>query len=397
VLNNKLVAQPFDAGQRKLSGDAVPVHESAVLVGGAPASASDTGTLVYRRSTNAQSLVTWGDRSGNKGEAATPAGVYNTPTLSPDGKRLSFSRNSPTGQDVWVHELERGITSRLTFQPPRNNVSVWSPDGQTIAFASARSGGLDIYQRPSNGAGTDQLLARLNGQAIVFPSDWSRDGRFLMYYRTNSKTQLDTWILPLAGDRTPFPFLESTFNESQGQFSPDGNWIAYVSDESGEPQVYVQSFPKQTARVQISPGGGSQPRWRRDGRELFYVAADGTLTAAHVRTTGSFEAQAPSPLFTTRLQRGALRQSYDVSPDGQRFPVVRDPGRSGGDADRGAQLASVTSKVKSGKCRTVNAFVADPIENGVSGVTGVFFSMSATPNPRAKITSSPRTIASTAP
>jgi serine/threonine protein kinase/Tol biopolymer transport system component len=319
VLNDRLVAQPFDAAQRTLSGEAVPVHESAVVVGGAPFSSSDTGTLIYRRSTSAQGLVTWVDRSGKGRAAAAPAGVYDAPALSPDGKRLTFARSSPTGQDVWVHELERGITSRLTFQPPLNNVPIWSPDGRTITFATVRSGGLDIYQRPSNGAGTDQELVRLSGQAIVFPSDWSRDGRFLMYYRTNAKTQLDTWILPLDGARQPFPLLESNFNESQGQFSPDGNWIAYVSDESGEPQVYVQSFPKQTARVQISPGGGTQPRWRRDGRELFYVAGDGTLMAVPVRTTGSFEAQAPRPLFTTRLQRTALRQSYDVSADGQRF------------------------------------------------------------------------------
>jgi eukaryotic-like serine/threonine-protein kinase len=188
-----------------------------------------------------------------------------------------------------------------------------------VAFASSRSGGLDIYQRPSNASGPDQPLLKLNGQPIVFPSDWSSDGRFLAYYRTDPKTQLDIWVLPLAGDQKPIPFLRGDFNESQAQFSPDARWIAYVSDESGASEVYVQSFPTLTGKWQISTGGGTEPRWRRDGRELFYLAPDRKLMSVIVKAGATFEADAPRALFEPVLPAGALRQTYSVSSDGQRF------------------------------------------------------------------------------
>jgi len=216
-------------------------------------------------------------------------------------------------------ELQRGITSRFTFQPPNNNVPVWSPDGRTVAFASERNGGLDVYQRPSNAGGPDEPLLKLNAPPIMFPSDWSSDGRFLTYYRTDPKTGLDIWVLPLDGDRKPFPVLHAEFNESQPQFSPDGRWVAYVSDETGTPQIYVQSFPMLTGKWQISTDGGTQPRWRRDGKELFYLALDRKLTAVTVMPGATFEADTPRALFETTLPVSAFRQTYSVSADGQRF------------------------------------------------------------------------------
>jgi Tol biopolymer transport system component len=200
-----------------------------------------------------------------------------------------------------------------------NNVPIWSADGRTVAFATLRNGGLDIYQRLANSGASDEPLLRLNGQPIVFPSDWSADGRFLAYYRTDPKTQLDVWTLPLFGDRKPIPFLREEFNESQPQFSPNGKWIAYVSDESGVQQIYVQSYPTLTGKWQISTDGGTQPRWRRDGKELFYLGPDRKLMAVVVKSDGTLEFDAPKPVFQTTLDVAALRQTYSVSADGRRF------------------------------------------------------------------------------
>ena len=199
---------------------------------------------------------------------------------------------------------------------------IWSPDGRTIAFATARNGALDIYQREVGSTGDDQAVLKLAALPIVFPSDWSRDGRYLMYYRSDDKTQLDTWVLPLTGDRAPRKVLGSDFNESQGQFAPSGKWLAYVSDESSQQQVYVQAFPEPAQRVQVSTAGGTQPRWGPDGRELFYLSPDGRLMTVSVQAGDTFNADAPRPLFATRLDTRGLRQTYAVSPDGQRFLLV---------------------------------------------------------------------------
>jgi Tol biopolymer transport system component len=227
----------------------------------------------------------------------------------------SVSTSSPF--DVWLLDLERRVTSRFTFQSC--NVPVWSPDGRTVVFAMVGNGLVDLGQRPSNMSTSEQILLKLNAPPILFPSDWSSDGRYLAYYRTDPKTQLDLWILPLFGDRKPFPFARSEFNESQGQFSPDGKWLAYASDEGGTPQIYVQSFPAPGGKWQVSTAGGSQPRWRRDGKELFYVALDRKLMAVPVKTGAAFEAETPRALFETTLPTTPLRQVYAAAPDGQRF------------------------------------------------------------------------------
>jgi eukaryotic-like serine/threonine-protein kinase len=337
---SSLMAQGFDLSQLSTSGDPIAIAD----IGGplSPIAVSPAGTLVYRAGAAAETELVWVDRSGRRLGVAAPRGFYENIALSPDDKRVAFDRGT-TSNDVWLLDLQRQIPSRFTFQPPNNNVAVWSPDGQRIAFASSRGAAidtpqnpgassrsaaigtrnpgevLDIYQRPSNASAPDELLLELKAQPIMFPSDWSRDGRFLTYYRTDSKTQLDEWVLPLFGDRKPFLFLRSEFNESMGQFSPDGKWMAYVSDESGNTQVYVQSFPEPTGKWQISAGGGVYPRWSPNGKELFYVALDGKLMSVTVRSGTTFEAEAPHVMFATSLSLVALRQTYSVSSDGQRF------------------------------------------------------------------------------
>ena len=316
-----LMAQAFDAEHLTTSGDAIPIAEGiASGLGGGTASftVSESGTLLYRSGIGSQTHLIWVDRGGKQAGEAAPLGEYRNLALSPDGKRLAFDRVANNNiPDVWLMDLDRRISSRFTLQ--QSNVPIWSPDGSTVAFASFRTGVLDIYQRPANMGAPDEVLLKLGAPPIVYPSDWSSDGRYLAYYRSDLKTQLDIWVLPMFGDRKPFPYVHGEFNESQGQFSPDGKWMAYVSDESGSPQIYVQSFPALTGRWQVSPNGGSQPRWRSDGKELYYVAPDRKLMAVMVRSGATFEAEAPRVLFETTLPTAAARQSYAVSHDGQRF------------------------------------------------------------------------------
>jgi hypothetical protein len=313
-----LVAQRFDPGQLNIIGDPIPIAQDvARSFSTGMFSASDTGTVVYTSLT--ESRLTTVDRAGRNLGVAAPAGEYNEVALSPDGTRVAFGRPSSNGIDVWVRDLDRGTTSRLTSQPTVNNGPVWSPNGETIAFATGRNGALDFYQRPSNGTGSEAPILPLHAIPVLFASDWSSDGRFLAYYRTGPKGNFDLWVVALDGARTPTLFLGTEFNESQGQFSPDGRWMAYVSDESGGPQVYVQSFPTPTERVTISTNGGSQPRWRRDGKELFYLAADRKLMAATIVPGTRFTWEVPRALFETALSFTALRQDYAVSPDGKRF------------------------------------------------------------------------------
>jgi Tol biopolymer transport system component len=190
-------------------------------------------------------------------------------------------------EDVWVLDAVRGAASRLTSDPAFDHVPVWSGDGLRVLWSSNRSGGYDVYTKSANGTGKEQLLIKMgagSGAAV----DWSKDGRFIFYQMPASKTGQDLWIAPqfpqgAGGDRKPFAYLQSQFDEQDGRFSPDGKWVAYVSNESGRDEIYVQSFPISGAKFQISSSGGSEPQWRNDGTELFYLAADGKLMAAPVK------------------------------------------------------------------------------------------------------------------
>jgi len=304
-----LMAQPFDLAHLSISGDPSPIAER---VGGFTVSANQT--LLYAGSVDSKVRLVWADRAGKEISEAAPADQYGSVDLSRDGKRVVFHVPGPGGSQVKQRDLERGITSVLTLKS--SNVPLWSPDGKTVVFAV--TSGLDLGQRPADMSAPESVLLKLSAPPLLVPSDWSADGRYLAYFRTDPKTQLDLWILPLFGDRQPLPFLHGDFNESQGQFSPDGRWMAYVSDESGTPQINVASFPVPAGIRQISADGGSQPRWRRDGKELFFVGLDGKLMATSVKIGATFEAEAPHPLFDTTPLPG-LRQPYSVSPDGRRF------------------------------------------------------------------------------
>jgi Tol biopolymer transport system component len=221
--------------------------------------------------------------------------------------------------DVWVIDLTRGGRTRFTFDSAEEGQPVWSPDGTRIAFRSNRKGVSDVYLKPSSGAGNEELLWQSTGQKR--PLSWSSDGRFLLVSEIDSKTTFDLWVLPMTGERKPTPWLNTPFRETHGQFSPDGRWVAYQSNESGSFEIYVQPFPAASAKWQLSIGGGTQPRWRADGKELFFIAPDAKLMAAAVTASATtFEAAPPVALFQTRIvgsSSGLLKHHYAVSRDGR--------------------------------------------------------------------------------
>ena len=275
-----LMAQPFDPDARQSTGDAFPVAEHVSTEGSryTSASVSENGTLVYAQGglQTAQQL-TWFDRAGRVLGTLGEAAPYNSLALSPDERRIAVGLGTGTldNRDIWIIDIARTVRSRLTFDPGADVLPAWSPDGTNVAFASQRSGKISLRQRSINGTTTDELL--LEGSGDVAPTDWSADGRFIAYSDRSSATSTDIWVLPLFGDRKPFPVAQTAFTETFAAFSPDGRWIAYVTNEANQGNVYVQSFPEAKGKYQVSRDGGGRPIWRRDGKELFYLAPDGAM------------------------------------------------------------------------------------------------------------------------
>ena len=250
---------------------------------------------------------------------------YNRVRLSPDGTRIATVRGfEGTGSDIWLTAISGDGETRFTFDPAPDDYPVWSPDGRRIAFSSDRRGSFDLYQHASSGAGEDDLLFKSDHTKFV--TDWSHDGRFLLYYDIDPKTKRDLWVLPLAGaagERKPVPFLRTEANEAAGTFSPDGHWVAYHSDESGRNEIYVRPFPPPIGgggKWMISQGGGTLPAWRDDGKELFFQSPDSRIMTAAVTVTGDATGAAlqpgpPKPLF--RMAIGS--RGWDVTADGQKF------------------------------------------------------------------------------
>jgi Tol biopolymer transport system component/predicted Ser/Thr protein kinase len=322
-----LMAQPFDVGRLELTGRAVQVADrvSTNTFGGL-FSISNNGVLAHAATGGNSRQLTWYDREGkvlgHPGEAATRDEL----ALSPDGTRVAEGRMDDRGTwVVWMLDLARGTNTRLSFDAGGGSAT-WSPDGTQVVYAPAGGQSADLYRKPANGAGQGEVL--VHSEEIKTPTDWSRDGRFILFTQRRKDAGSDLWVLPLEGDRKPVPYLVSTFNNAQGQFSPDGHWVVYTSNESGTREVYVQPFPMSTGgKWPVSNGGGSQPRWSHDGKELFYFARDNTLMAVSVTTTGgTFQPSVPKPLFRAPVLGGAgggtgVAWRWDVSPDGQRFLI----------------------------------------------------------------------------
>ena len=322
VQQGALVARRFDHARRELAGDPV-----TIATGVGDFSVSATGIVAHRARSPVQFETTWVDRKGAVLERGGLAFV-NGPELSPDDQRLAGDLTVDGNRDIRVVDLTRGGLTRFTTHSAVDGFPLFSmPDGDRIAFHSSRNGTIDMWIKPSSGAGAEQLL--LEGPDSEWPIDWSRDGRFLLYQRSDLKAAWDLWALPMTGpDRTPVAVAKTIFAERLGEFSPDARWVVYETDESGRPEVMAQPFPEPTGRWPVSTQGGAAPRWSADGKEIYFIAPDGMMMAVPVTITGtSIEAGAPAALFPALLSSQTFKFQYAVSRDG-RFvvnSVVADP------------------------------------------------------------------------
>jgi eukaryotic-like serine/threonine-protein kinase len=328
VRDRTLVAQPFDAASRRITGEPVPLAEKIGTdnVGLARFSVSNNGVLAYRTGETGGRLL-WRDRAGKEIDLLNDPGDYGNPSLSPSADRLAYSLTDSRSikADIWIRDIARGVNSRFTLGAGNNYRAVWSPDGATIVFSSDRAGAVDLYEKSTRGPGEEKLL--LHSDEAKSAASWSSDGKYVAYASRNPKTQWDLWVLPTFGDKKPIPIAVSPFNEMTPMFSPDGRYVAYVSNESGRDEIYVQTFPEPGGKWQVSNGGGSDPSWRGDGKEIYYRSPDQKLMAVEIRAGADFQAGVPEALFSVRIRPGNPRNKYTPSADGQRFIFAAPLGR----------------------------------------------------------------------
>jgi Tol biopolymer transport system component len=331
-----LVAQEFDPGTIKLTGEPRPVADPVAKIAGLGqmhVAASAGGALLYSASSTARQF-TWLDRVGRPLGTLGEPGEHTTFRLSPDGHRVAASRDKLGGADLWLLEVERGVADRFTSNSTLINMfPVWSPNGRTIVFSS--NSPRNLFRKESSGGGTEERVTQ--SPNVEFPTDWSRDGHCILYYEFTPGTGVDLWVLPLklkggvALDATPKPYLRTPFNEKEGRFSPESSphWIAYQSDVTGRYEVYIQAFPEPHGQFQISTGGGQYPQWAAGGRELVYVSLDNKLMSVNLKMgTESVEPSTPRELFSLPTLDIGL-SPYEATPDGQRFLVLATPGQAG--------------------------------------------------------------------
>jgi eukaryotic-like serine/threonine-protein kinase len=319
-----LMAVPFDPQRLTATGAAVPVLESvlqSITNGDAQYSISDTGSLVYLPGgvQSAQSRLVWVSRNGAEQPVAAPAHAYQTPRLSPDGRRVAMIIQEQEAQ-IWLYDLSRDTLTRSTFEGINNVVPAWTPDGKRIAFASTKEGAQNLFWQLADGAGGLERLT--TSEYTQVPMSWSPNGQFLAFLEVNPTTGYDIWVLGM-GDHKAQPFLRTPFNESVPRFSPDGRWLAYISNESGRYEIYVQPYPGPGGKWQISTEGGTEPTWNPNGRELFYRSG-GKMMAVDISTQSGFSAGKPRMLFEGQyLPTPFTNPNYDVSSDGQRFLMLK--------------------------------------------------------------------------
>ncbi len=289
--------------------------------GGSAFSVSDGGSLIYRPAAGLPTELTWLDRYGRRlGSVGEPA-EYTHVALSPDDGRVAIERLDPKTRNgvIWLHDVARNVTARVSLDGSWSWSPVWSPDGTRVAFGSTSQAASGVFDKSATGATDQQLL--FNSSIVIQPTDWSRDGRWMVGGVMGGTTS-ELWAVPLAGDRKPAVIQKTAFNENEARLSPDGRWLAYSSNEAGRTDVYVRSFPGGDTKRLVSQNGGRQPAWRRDGGELFYRTDDGDVIAVDVKAGVTFEAGASHMLFRARIQKSFFgRYDYAVTSDGQRFLV----------------------------------------------------------------------------
>jgi WD40 repeat protein len=332
VRQGALLAQRFDVSRLTVSGEPITVADSVAfdpMTGGAAISTSDAAVFAYRSGRGPVTQLAWFDRSGRAlGTlgSSQEAGVSDL-ALSPDGRRVVAERTVQNATALWLLDPSHQVLFTRSGNESMARYPVWSRSGDRIAFASVRTGSVQLSARPLAGLGDEEVLLESSKDMIL--TDWSPDGRFLLYFAPNPKTWTDLWVLP-QDTHVPRVFLATAANEMWGQFSPDGRWIAYQSSETGRFEIYVRPFPGPGVPIPISTAGGVYARWSRDGNELYYVAPDATMMAVPIRHTPTMlSADAPVALFKTRRVGGGLNvigygHQYDVAPDG-RFLINVEP------------------------------------------------------------------------
>jgi Tol biopolymer transport system component/predicted Ser/Thr protein kinase len=332
-----LVAQPFDGGKARLTGEPAVVAEGISVLPGAHRAAfwaSGGGVVVYRGGGVREKFrPVWIGRDGKRLGEAGQADVFSTHVrLSPNEKQAALTRDVFSNWDIWLLDFGRSAVTRVTFNPKWDDWPVWSPDGRQLIFASDRSGSFQLYRKDAGGTAPETQLT--SGGNSKFPSDWSRDGKYVLYDEADPKTVTDVWVLPLEGNQAgkPIPVAQGPADERAGVFSPDGKWIAYSSSESGRGEIYVQPFPPTGGKSMVSSQGGTRPKWRGDGKELFYMGPGiDRIMAVNIRTAGAgIEADIPRELFAV-TPVPTVTFSYDVTADGQRFLVLQPPIGAGAD------------------------------------------------------------------
>jgi len=327
---NTLQAQSFDLVNLKMAGDAIRIadHVKSIFEFGF-FSVSENGVLAYQTgdAIGANPLqLTWFDRRGMNLGAAVAPGYYLSLRLSPDASRVALTRMDlgTVSSNIWLNEFGRNTLTRITSERLGDGDPVWSPDGTHVAYSSVRSGRTGLYEKAANGSGSEQVLLEPSVRRSL--DDWSPDGRFLLYSQVDGRTKSDLWVMPLSGNRQPTVYVNSEFNETHGQFSPDGHWIAYASDESGRAEIYVRPFPlaADSGKWTVSHGGGVTPRWRHDGKELFFLTNNlRTAMVATVSYAPSFTTSVPVPAFRASIQINAATSgsgfNWDVTADGTKF------------------------------------------------------------------------------
>jgi len=345
-----LFAIPFDLKKLEVTGTPVPVLEgvtTSTANGEGQFSVAEDGSLVYVPGGTAHSerKLVWVDRKGTNKPVTELRRAYEDLDLSPDGRRLALTIEGPTW-NIWVHDLERGTLTRFTHEQT-NTDPQWTPDGKRIVFTSFREGQYGLFWKPADGSGPEERLVA--GPNFLHPYSFSADGRFLAYSDQHPKTDSDIWVLPMEGERKPQPFLRTPFQEMFPALSPDGRWIAYQSNESGRPEIYLQPFPGPGGRIQISTDGAWTPLWASTGRELFYLNAEKVM-AVPIETKPTIRAGAPRVMF--QLATIFTGHPYDHSPNAERFVFITPSEQQGASAQIYVVLnwfEELKSRVSSGK------------------------------------------------
>lgn len=321
-----LVAAALDVGAEKLVGDPTVVVNRVAFSPStyyATFAVSSSSTIIYSAAETAnQSQLTWFDETGRELGRVGPIGVLANPALSPDGQRVAYDSNDFKAKnvDVWIWDLARSSSSRFTFDPMEETTPAWSRDSATIAYRDVTP---LIHMKAASGIGADRLLAKVGGASEdMLPTSWSPDGKtILCAYQSSTGSHLE--LAPTDGGPL-HPFLVGSGSQTNGQISPDGKWVVYASNETGDWEIYATTFPTAAGKWQVSRGGGTEPRWRADGAALFYLAPGNELTTIPVSTVGTFSTGAPRPLFAIRARAPISSTdifTYDVARDGKRFLV----------------------------------------------------------------------------